>query len=567
MKKKVSIILSLVLCMMLVISACNEKSETDNNTSKTAQGTEKAESESTVKTELGEFPLVREKKSISIMIPWKADKNIEDNWLNRKYEEMTNVHVDWQTAPFDGYKEKRNIVLAGGSLPDAICGMDSYNFTAAEEMQYGSQGQLLKLNDLIEKNSIYFKGLMEKDDTIRKMIAWNDGSIYSFPRINVCYHCNFSQKMWINRVWLENLSLEMPETTDDVYHVLKAFKEKDANGNGDPDDEIPFLSPKSGWHHELDGFLMNAFCYSDAATKVAAENGKVVYTPAKDEYREGLRYINKLYKEGLIAPESFTNTTSDNSKLNMSGDRTVIGATLGGYYGMFVKKDRFTDYEIMAPIEGPDGFVMSPNFTLQRDVTRGIFAITSSAKDPALIVRWLDWFYSEEGTVANNSGEQGVDWKYAEDGDKDYNGKQAKYESLERAEDDPYYENVTLTQSIPMNTSKEFRECWVAPQDYYSDHPEAGEMQLFVRSKPYEKAAPPAAETLPYLTVSEDRVADYTRIKTELDDYTNDAIVQFITGAMDIDKDWDKFIKQLKRIGLDEYLEMSQEAYTEFLGR
>lgn len=52
--------------------------------------------------------------------------------------------------------------------------------------------------------------------------------------------------MSINKQWLDNLKLEVPATTDELYTVLKAFKEQDANGNGDSKDEIPMMGTPAG---------------------------------------------------------------------------------------------------------------------------------------------------------------------------------------------------------------------------------------------------------------------------------------------------------------------------------
>ena len=40
----------------------------------------------------------------------------------------------------------------------------------------------------------------------------------------------------------------VPQTTDELFDVLTAFKEQDANGNGDPNDEIPL----AGRNHRLE---------------------------------------------------------------------------------------------------------------------------------------------------------------------------------------------------------------------------------------------------------------------------------------------------------------------------
>lgn len=50
------------------------------------------------------------------------------------------------------------------------------------------------------------------------------------------------QTQYINTKWLENLGLEMPTTLEEPHSVLVAFKEQDANGNGDPTTKSPSLS-------------------------------------------------------------------------------------------------------------------------------------------------------------------------------------------------------------------------------------------------------------------------------------------------------------------------------------
>ncbi|MFQ9799203.1 MAG: hypothetical protein ACLR23_10055 [Clostridia bacterium] len=52
---------------------------------------------------------------------------------------------------------------------------------------------------------------------------------------------------FINTEWLANVGMDVPETVDELYDVLVAFKEQDANGNGDASDEIPFGSTNGYW--------------------------------------------------------------------------------------------------------------------------------------------------------------------------------------------------------------------------------------------------------------------------------------------------------------------------------
>ena len=225
-------------------------------------------------TDLGTFPLTTDEgASFSVMMPQYASQDPNTAWITGVYEDMTGVHVNWTVVPSDAWKQKRALAFASGELPDVIAGMDTANLTVTDEQQYASQGMLIGLNDLIENNTVYLKQILNENPSYRKLLAQDNGEIYSLPCLAVCYHCNYSQKMFINKTWLDNLGLEMPTTIEEYYNVLVAFKEQDANGNGDPNDEIPLITCNGGWHVDLDGFLMCAFIYSDPDTKMAVEDG------------------------------------------------------------------------------------------------------------------------------------------------------------------------------------------------------------------------------------------------------------------------------------------------------
>ena len=82
------------------------------------------------------------------------------------------------------------------------------------------------------------------------------------PGVNECYHCTIPTKFWINQTWLDNLGLKAPATLDELYDVLVAFRDQDADGNGDPSDEIPLAGDYAdGWYTNPEMLVMNAFTY------------------------------------------------------------------------------------------------------------------------------------------------------------------------------------------------------------------------------------------------------------------------------------------------------------------
>ena len=182
-------------------------------------------------------------------------EDLDTNLFTKELEELTNVHITWQTCTEDGLDEKRNILFASGDYPDVLL---SAGITKEEQMMYGEQGVLIPLNDLIDKYSVEFKKLLEEIDWLRPAITAPDGNIYALPQINEAYHVTMGQKLWINTTWLEKLNLDMPTTTEEFEEVLKAFKTQDPNGNGVAD-EIPLSGAITGWNTGVEDFLLNAF--------------------------------------------------------------------------------------------------------------------------------------------------------------------------------------------------------------------------------------------------------------------------------------------------------------------
>ena len=52
----------------------------------------------------------------------------------------------------------------------------------------------------------------------------------------------------IRKDWLDRLGLEAPTTIDEWVTVLEAFRDEDANGDGNPNNEIPFTVGGHAWY-------------------------------------------------------------------------------------------------------------------------------------------------------------------------------------------------------------------------------------------------------------------------------------------------------------------------------
>ena len=220
-------------------------------------------------------------------------------------KEHTGISIDWQVVPNSEFGTTIQTRMASGiDLPDIL------SSSSIDTTIYGEDGMLVEMSDLIARFGENFNSVLAEKPNLLPLMKTPDGKVYhlSTTRDEELYAGAIGFQ--IRKDWLDRLGLEEPKTVDDWYTVLKAFKEQDANGNGDPNDEIPMSAESSvtniyrwgnAWGLRLwqsDGFSID-------------ENGKVQYDFLKPEAKEVNEFVAKLYAEGLMDPEAITNTADD----------------------------------------------------------------------------------------------------------------------------------------------------------------------------------------------------------------------------------------------------------------
>ena len=522
-------------------------------------------------SEPGQLPVVDEVVEYTICAPdttYVCDLN--ENTLTPWIQEKTNVKINFEEIPDTEWDTKVNLLIASDELPDAfIYG----GFSAAELADYGSQGVFLALNDIIEEHGHYVKQVFDQQEALPGAYTALDGNIYTLPDINECYHCFYSIRAWINQQWLTNLGLEYPNTVDEFVNVLRAFKEQDANGNGDPNDEIPFSGNATSWNSTIYPFLLNSFLHYDTSNLSVKEDGTVIFTPIQPEFKEGLQWIASLIDEGLIEKEALTQTEEQLKTKGSNLDIALLGGFTSATWWSGVGSDngegsRCREYSGLSPLEGPNGVRISP--WAGTGFNMGNSVITTACEDPVPLFKMLDYMLSDEATLRSQVGELGVDYNEPDEGAPGINGKPALYAKIPTSnttggttgdEADTAMPNV-----FPSNRTSDFR---LGEQADYND-PETQwqqEPRLYNESAKY--FAPYADEHMMYpsavnLTAEESEKINF--MKTQINDYVKENIVLFLAGEKSFDTDWDSFIAEFDNLKLDEYMELRQMAYTRQYG-
>ena len=164
-------------------------------------------------------------------------KTFDENWIVFKEAfKDTNVKLkSYSSKNLTDEIQAFNLAVSSGSLPDII------SLAYPEKLEsLGMDGGIIPLNDLIEKHAPNIKSFFKKYPRYKMDAVAADGNIYFIPDYYDWYAMRAAQGLFIRKDWINKLGLKIPETMEELYDVMIAFKTKDPNQNGKMD-EIPYF--------------------------------------------------------------------------------------------------------------------------------------------------------------------------------------------------------------------------------------------------------------------------------------------------------------------------------------
>ncbi len=481
------------------------------------------------------------------------DTNAYKLWL----EERTGLTIKMIWLPEQNAEEIiRSSLLTGTDLPDAYVGINDYSiFKGASLENLGESGVILPLNDLIERYGTNLKSVWQElaEYKVREYMISADGNIYYMPGFSSSTITRYRQVMWLNKGWLDALSLPVPTTTQEFKDTLMAFKTQDPNSNGE-NDEIPLAGTESYAGKQVYDYIFNAFIFNNEKNmRLLLEDGKIAYAPIRDEWREALKYMNELYREGLIYEHSFTQ--GDTQMKQMATDKRDIlgGFTTSGITDTVQQNspEVLSRFVGIAPIKGPQGAQFA---TVSIPLPKVNGVITSACENPEEVFRLFDLMLSEEACLRGRYGEQGVDWDFAQEGQVSIYGTPATIEIKNQLWNNP--QNKHLKQIVPYVSRPKYSSgvTWdgsVTDGEYMN-------AQAAMQYIPYEPK-----EMVGALVYSSEETETIQKLQPKIEAYTKGYIIDFITGARDVydDEVWAEYRAGFSALELQSFLETVQAAY------
>ncbi len=487
----------------------------------------------------------------------------ETNDQTLEIEEALGVDLKFKTFPAADYDSKLNLMVMGGDkLPDIIINPGDSVYSWAQE---GAIIGLKKYYDDPNMSATIRQASEANDIDIVSYLTQPDGEVYCLPAWTGSPNANVWRKAWINQVWVEQLGMEMPKTTDELYEVLKKVSSTDMNGNG-KQDEIGMTGYKvtGDWFR----FLMSSFIYAHDSNFIVVDDGKLSFAYDTEEWREGLRFIKKLFDEGIIPIETLTQDASQHKAMLNSEDQTVFMFT-GWNPNNISLVDRKLSYMYMNALEGPNGVkeaMYMPNLP-----NKGA-AITADCENPDAAFLVLDYMCSETFSISIRYGKQGVNWDYWEDAKVDNKSEWTATTPGEEIylivyDDASFWGGSDAQNACYMQAGPQIVPANVvtgmAINNASTDEEENKAAQVAARYAESTQAGLAIArkEVADYMPLTSEETEEVSGITAPLTTYVEESIGAFLTGTKSLDGDWDSYLNELDKIGYKDALSVYQEAY------
>ena len=333
--------------------------------------------------------------------------NAWTDWIKKKVLEDENIAVTFVPIPRSEETQTLNNMLAAGSAPD-IC----YTYSTEMIANFGELGGLVDLAPYVDTLLNDYKAFLGMDPgvpgehLIYRARDLQTGKLYMIPGR---YMYTASQNLFIRKDWLDILGLPLPSTKEEFYDALAAFKEEDPGGVG-KNRVIPFtMTTDVRW---TAGIIVDPFIDPYISFRERWINTVIDRYILLPGYKEGFRFLNRMYNNGLIDPD-FPLYKNDDPVTNLlkSG---VVGSFAHNWDHVYRDNTRILE-DLQQNVPGADlvpidAIQSIDGLTHKRGspATALFWFIPATAKNPKAAIRYANWLSRFENYNFLQIGQEGV---------------------------------------------------------------------------------------------------------------------------------------------------------------
>lgn len=341
---------------------------------------------------------------------------------------------------------------------------------------------------------------------------------------------------------LEKIGMEVPKTAEEFYQVLVALKGLD--GVTTP---LVFQAKDDLRESLRNGDLTSPFglvCADDYQIDGTWHFG--AYEP---EYKEVLRYVKKLFDEGLISVDYL-------SMENSVAQAAICNGEAGAFYGnnsrLNTFKNSLQEGEYFVPgagLQTADGQRAMYSYADAMVAVGDAMYITTDCKHPELVLQLYNFLFTEQGKLIRDMGIEGESYTMVD-------GVPTYTELVTNNPDGYSLDGIARSYALinwpGIHGDNQLRQ----------RHPEQTQVEAYELwgDTDHDKYVVAPADV-----VLDEYSDEYASLWIDIELYINESRAKFINGELDIDADWDKYIETLQKMGMDRVYEIKQltlDAYT-----
>jgi putative aldouronate transport system substrate-binding protein len=462
----------------------------------------------------------------------------------KKMMELTNIEMKFVHPPVGQQNEQFNLMVSSGQYPDII----EWNWLAypGGPEKAIQDKVIIPLNDEMARYAPNLTKILAETPEAHRQVLTDTKLLYGFPFLRLSEKWHVIYGFQANKAWLAKLGIKPPTTLDDWYKMLVAFRTRDPNGNGNPNDEIPFISQGLPRLYPLTG----AFGISYTFYKIG---DTVKFGPAQREYLDFLTLMNKWYNEKLLDPD-FAVTDQHQFDAKVSGGiggawHNALSGGLGRLIQLSRQKDPGFSIEGLAFPIGPAGKPYDTELQRVMYFPGTAAAISTSSKHVKEAVKYLDYGYSPAGHLLMVFGIEGKSYTMV-------NGEPQFTDVITK--------NPTLSRDQAIG---QWSRGVSSPPLVFDDALFKGRIFL-----PEQLAAHAlwsqglTDRIMPPVTPTPDEGRRFGSLMGNITTYVDEMTAKFIAGKEPL-SNFDKYLDTLKQLNVDEAVALRQAALDRYLKR
>lgn len=456
----------------------------------------------------------------------KSCSSLNESPFAEDLQKQTGIGVQFIQPAVGQETESFNILFSSSDLPDIICNAGWRTFSGGGPDGAINSGYIFDMTDYLEDYAPNYYKVLKSDPDLDKAAKSLTGKYYEFGGIG---HSVPTYGMIVREDWLKDLNLSKPETIDEWYTVLKAFKEKKGA-------EAPLAFAYSNFYTL--GVLESA--YKTSAT-FFVDNNTVKYGPYEPEYKAFVKEMAKWYAEGLL-DKNIASTDQKALDAKILNDNTgatcgYVSSGIGKWMNARKKGSKMelvaAKYPVLNKGDEPACYVGSPS------TYRNYAAVSAVSENKELAMRLLDYAFTEKGSLLYNYGREGVTYNMV-------NGK-------------PEFTDTVLNNSEGMSIS-EVLYCYAQNGSFKATNESfLQQLELKEQFDAAEIWGVDLSHCPPPTYMEEKEQKEYANIMVDIDSYVNETTLGVICGRIPAEK-LDEMDARLKELKIERALEIQQKA-------